>query len=186
LSLRIISGEFGGRRIEAPVGRGTRPTRDAVREAWFNVLKDRLPGSRVLDLFAGSGALGLEALSRGASTVCFVESNRRVCDVLRRNIASLGAGSHCEVRCTDAFRVVEESRRGEGSGWDIVLADPPYAGQEAARLVSGFGRSPYASILCVEHACGTTFPQEPDWHRDYGETALSIFMDSTEGAAADE
>jgi len=186
LSLRIISGEFGGRKIEAPAGHGTRPTRDAVREAWFNVLRDRLPGSRVLDLFAGSGALGLEALSRGASTVCFVESNRRVCDVLRRNIARLDAGSHCEVRCTDAFCVIEESRRGEGGGWDIVLADPPYVGQEASRLVSGFGRSPYASILCVEHAFGTTFPLEPDWYREYGETALSIFVDSTEGVAADE
>jgi 16S rRNA (guanine966-N2)-methyltransferase len=184
--LRIISGEFGGRRIETPVGRGTRPTRDAVREAWFNVLRDRLPGSCVLDLFAGSGALGLEALSRGASTVCFVESNRQVCDVLRRNIAKLGAGTRCEVRCTDAFRVIEESRRGKGSGWDIVLADPPYAGHEASRLVSGFGRSPFASILCMEHALGTTFPHEPYWYREYGETALSIFVDRTEGAAANE
>ena len=186
MSPRIIAGEFGGRSIEAPAGRHTRPTRDAVREAWFSVLTDRLRGSRVLDLFAGSGGLGLEALSRGASAVCFVESDPRVCDVLGRNIATLGAGSRCEVRCTDAFRVIDEARRGEESSWDIVLADPPYGGPAASLLVSRFVRSPYASILCVEHASGTTFPREPDWHREYGKTALSIFLDPTEGAASNE
>ncbi len=182
MSLRIIAGELRGRRIRAPAGRSTRPTGEAVREAWFSVLGYRIVDSRVLDLFAGSGALGLEALSRGAKWVCFVESNRGVLAVLKSNIDTLGVGQRAEVRAEDAHRVVAGlARRSEGS-WDIALADPPYAGDGAVRVVSTFSRSAFASILCVEHAYGVHFPSAPNWQRRYGETALSIFLDPTEGA----
>ena len=82
----------------------------------------------------------------------------------------------------DAHIVVDELARGGPRSWDIVLADPPYSGDGAVRLVSAFSRRAFASILCVEHAPGVDFPSEPDWQRGYGETALSIFLDPSEGA----
>jgi len=182
VSLRIISGEFGGRRIRAPAGLSTRPTRELVREAWFSVLAERVLGSRVLDLFAGSGALGLEALSRGASLVRFVESNRGVLSVLRSNIETLSVAPRTEVLAADAISVVEGLIQAGERAWDIALADPPYASDGAVRLVTAFSRCAFVSILCVEHASAVDFPSEPDWRRSYGETALSIFLDPTEGA----
>jgi 16S rRNA (guanine966-N2)-methyltransferase len=182
VSLRIVAGEFRGRRIEAPAGRSTRPTREAVREAWFNVLGDRVIGARVLDLFAGSGALGFEALSRGAAHVHFVESDRVVLAVLRRNIEALGVRSRTEVTRADALRLVAVPERVAAGSWDLVLADPPYAGDAAVELVSAFVRGALAGILCVEHAVGIDFQVEPHWQRRYGETALSIFLDPSEGA----
>ena len=86
MSLRIVAGEFGGRRIDVPPGRQVRPTGERVREAWFSALGDRIRGAMVIDLFSGSGALGIEALSRGAATVHFVEQDRRCFEVLRHNI----------------------------------------------------------------------------------------------------
>ncbi len=183
MSLRIIAGEYGGRLIETPPGRGTRPTLSRVREAWFSVLEARIPGASVLDLFAGSGALGLEALSRGASHACFVESDPRVVSVLRSNIDKLGASSRATIQCAGADSVIEEAMQGRSGPWDIVLADPPYAGDHAVRLAAAFDRVPFGSILCVEHAPGVHFPREPDWSRRYGETALSMFHDPEEGAA---
>jgi 16S rRNA (guanine(966)-N(2))-methyltransferase RsmD len=182
VNLRIISGEFRGRRIRAPEGRVARPTREEVREAWFNVLGDRMAGSRVLDLYSGSGALGLEALSRGARHVCFVESNRKVLRVLESNIELLGVTDRTAVCPQDALSVAEGLPSTGGRAWDIVLADPPYASDAAARLVLAFKRGAFADILCVEHAPGVVFVCEPDWQRRYGETVLSMFLDTTEGA----
>lgn len=141
-----------------------------------------MEGSRVLDLYAGSGALGLEALSRGASRVCFVESNPDVLSVLRSNIESLGVAHRTEIRAADALGVAGEAAASPRRVWDLVLADPPYAGDGALRLVSAFAHSPFAGALCVEHAPDVHFSTEPDWQRRYGETALSIFLDPSEGA----
>jgi 16S rRNA (guanine966-N2)-methyltransferase len=185
VSLRIIAGEFRGRRIRAPEGRVARPTRDEVREAWFNALGDRVRGSRVLDLFSGSGALGLEALSRGAAYVCFVESNRAVRRVLEGNIELLGVSERSALVSGDALTVAEGLPRTGAHIWDIVLADPPYASDAADRLVAAFKRGAFADILCVEHAPGLDFGCEPDWQRRYGETAVSMFLDPTEGADDD-
>lgn len=182
MSLRIVAGEFRGRRIEAPPGRSTRPTREEVREAWFNVLGERVVGARVLDLFAGSGALGLEALSRGATHVHFVESSRAVLEVLKLNIETLGVASRTEVSRADALTLVSAPERVAAGSWDLVLADPPYGVDAAPELVSAFSHGSFTGILCVEHAAGVDFPVEPDWQRRYGETALSIFLDPSEGA----
>ncbi|MDP2483287.1 MAG: 16S rRNA (guanine(966)-N(2))-methyltransferase RsmD [Candidatus Palauibacterales bacterium] len=183
MSLRIIAGEFGGRRIEAPPGRSTRPTREIVREAWFSVIGDRLPGSRVLDLFAGSGALGLEALSRGAAHVCFVEASPQALAALRRNVRALGVDSRTQVVAGDVFAALGRVARQGSQSWDLVLADPPYGSDAARRLADDFDGSPFADVLCVEHACGLDFAREPDWQRRYGPTALSIFLDPVEGVA---
>src|SRR5215218_2705118 len=102
--MRIVAGEWGGRRIQAPPGRGTRPTTDRVREAWMSTVAPHLPGARVLDLFAGSGALGLEALSRGAASATFVEQDAKALASLRANLDALGAGEAAAVVKGDALK----------------------------------------------------------------------------------
>src|ERR671926_416665 len=121
--MRIVSGRWRGRLIQAPADQRVRPTADRVREAWMSILQNDIPGARVLDLFAGSGALGLEALSRGASWVDFVELGGRSLKALRRNIDALGAAAETTVHRADAVPFVE--RLPEGA-YDIALADPPY------------------------------------------------------------
>jgi 16S rRNA (guanine966-N2)-methyltransferase len=125
--VRIVAGEFRGRRIQAPRGLRTRPTADRVREALFSMLGDVF-GARVLDLYAGSGALGIEALSRGAESVVFVERDARAAAVIERNLASLGL--QAAVVRQDAVRFLG---RAEGP-FDLVFCDPPY---DAASRLAG-------------------------------------------------
>jgi 16S rRNA (guanine966-N2)-methyltransferase len=127
--VRIVAGVYGGRRIEAPRGRSTRPTSDRVREALFSILGP-IEGVRVLDLFAGSGALGMEALSRGAVEAVFVDSDPRAVAVVRRNLAAVGADAPVHTR--DAFAWLEHA----DTTFDLVFADPPYssASRMAGRL----------------------------------------------------
>lgn len=170
--MRIIAGEWGGRRIAAPRGRDVRPTADRIREAWMSALGPRIPGFRVLDLFAGSGALGLEALSRGAREVVFVERARGALRVLRANIDALGAGERCTVVAADAFAWLGGDRPG---AFDVALADPPYAQGTAARLLERFVREPFAAELWIEHRTSETLPEVPGLrHRRYGDTTLTI------------
>jgi 16S rRNA (guanine966-N2)-methyltransferase len=128
--LRVVSGRFGGRRIDAPRGRRTRPTADRVREALFSMLGD-VSGMTVLDLFAGSGALGIEALSRGAGAAVFVDRDPRAVACIRRNLASLGIVA--DVHRRDALAFLESER---GDAFSLVFVDPPYssAGELGRRL----------------------------------------------------
>jgi 16S rRNA (guanine966-N2)-methyltransferase len=141
--MRIVAGRFGGRRLQAPPGRGTRPTSDRVREALFSTL-GRLDGALVLDLFAGSGALGLEALSRGAAHADLVERDARAAAVARANAEALALGpEEVAVLRMPARRALEDARE-RGAAYDLVLLDPPYA--DAPRLgreLSG----PVAAVL---------------------------------------
>ncbi len=122
--VRIIGGRHRGRRLHFSPGRGLRPTPDRVRETLFNWLQGETRGARCLDLFAGSGALGLEALSRGAGCLCAVEQNRTVAQRLRDNIALLTEDAVAEVRQTDALRLL---RTAPDMPFDIVFVDPPFA-----------------------------------------------------------
>ncbi len=121
--MRIIAGELRGRRIEAPEGRETRPMLDRVREALFSTLAPWLEGARVLDLFAGSGSLGLEAVSRGARAARLVESGPRQLALLRKNVSGLGVEERVLVVGGDALA---PASWGEGERYDVVLLDPPY------------------------------------------------------------
>jgi 16S rRNA (guanine966-N2)-methyltransferase len=122
--MRIVAGRFGGRSLIAPRGSSTRPTSDRVREALFSILgADSVEGVRVLDLFAGSGALGIEALSRGASQAAFVDSSSAAVAALRRNLDALGA--EAEVRRQDALAYLRSASR-DGRLYDLVFLDPPY------------------------------------------------------------
>jgi 16S rRNA (guanine966-N2)-methyltransferase len=117
--VRVVAGDFKGRRLHAPRGARTRPTADRVREALFSMLGD-VSGARVLDLYAGSGALGIEALSRGAESAVFVERDQQALAALRRNLEAVGAAA--DVRRQDVLRFLA---RPEGT-FDLVFCDPPY------------------------------------------------------------
>jgi 16S rRNA (guanine966-N2)-methyltransferase len=176
---RIIAGEYGGRRIQTPKGDGTRPTSDRVREALFSSLESELGGFDdlyVLDLFAGSGALGLESLSRGAEHATFVEQDRRAAAVIRSNIKDLGV-EHAEVITWSASAFVERTL--QDPRFELVFIDPPYA--LATDLVTGLVSklSEYSAtdaLFVVERATRDPFvwPEgvEPLKHKAYGETTL--------------
>jgi 16S rRNA (guanine966-N2)-methyltransferase len=167
--VRIVAGEYRGRRLVVPRDGRVRPTGDRVREAWMSILAPELPGGRVLDLFAGSGALGLEALSRGASHATFVELAPASLEALRANIEALGVGGRTTVRRADALRFAQ----GLGAGqYDVAFADPPYGADAAERLVALFRARPFARILSVEHS--TDRPVEGDQTRRYGDTAVTF------------
>ena len=137
----------------------------------MNILQHDIPGSSVLDLFAGSGALGLEALSRGAEHSAFVENDWRALRVLKKNIEALGAGDIAEIQHGDAFRLAA----GLGKhAYDIAFADPPYAGGAAARIAGIWLEQPFARILSVEHDARERLAGSTDTRR-YGSSAITFY-----------
>jgi 16S rRNA (guanine966-N2)-methyltransferase len=180
---RIIAGTAGGRRLAVPAGQGTRPTSDRAREGLFataTAIRGTLHGAMVLDLYAGSGAVGLEALSRGAADVLLIEADARAIRVIRDNVAALGlAGAHVL-----AGRVERALARGPGAGppRDVVFADPPYATTDAevsavlTALLAGRWLAPGA-VVAVERATRSGPHRWPagytaDRARKYGEATL--------------
>ena len=171
--MRIIAGEWGGRPIRAPKGRAVRPTTDRVREAWMAALGSRIVDARVLDLFAGSGALGLEALSRGAKEVVFVERGRGALRSLEMNVEILGAEPRSRIVQMDVLRFL---KRGPAGGFDLALADPPYDCGYAPALLARMVADPFAHELWVEHRSGEAMPAAPGLRqRRYGDTTISIW-----------
>jgi 16S rRNA (guanine966-N2)-methyltransferase len=180
---RIVAGEAGGRRLSVPAGRGTRPTPGRAREGLFATvaaLRGTLSGARVLDLYAGSGAVGLEALSRGAADVLLVESDTRAARVIRENIEALGLPGARLI----ADRVERVLARGPGAQppRDLVFADPPYAtpGEQVQRMLAELrdrGWLAPGSLVIVERSTRSgpvTWPAgyAPDRSRGYGEATL--------------
>lgn len=184
--LRIVAGELGGRRIAAPSGGRTRPTREVVREAWFSALGARVVGARVVDLFAGSGALGIEAWSRGARHVDFVERAGRAVGVLRKNLEDLEIEDTCTVHQRDVGGYLDAAAE-RGEVLDVALADPPYASEWARRLARRLRKRPFARLLCVEHGPGALEGETGVvWQRAYGETLLSFLEPPDETDAVPE
>jgi len=132
--VRVIAGSLKGRTIRTLDGSDVRPTYDRVRESLFSMLEPRLLDARVLDLFAGSGSLGIEALSRGASGAVFVEQRNDVVGLLERNISSLGLEEDSLVVRGDALKLARDGRI-PGGPFDIVFVDPPYASGDAGRAL---------------------------------------------------
>ena len=166
--MRIVGGQWRSRRIEPPPDERARPTTDRVREAWMSILADRLPGARVVDLFAGSGAMGLEALSRGAAACDFVELSPASLAALHRNIAALGA-QNARVHRADALRYAAKL---EPLAFDVAFADPPYTTSHASRIAALFRERPFARILGVEHDRHEDVG--PGDHRRYGMIVLTF------------
>lgn len=178
-ALRIVAGQWRGRRIAVPAG-NVRPTADRVREAWMSIVQPALPDARVADLCAGSGALGLEALSRGAVHCDFVEQDPRVLDTLRENIAALGAGDRATVHRAAALRAVEAAMpEGAAAPWDVAFADPPYGKGIATALAERWLRAPFAAIFGVEHESALTLPVPAAGatadRRHYGTAAITLY-----------
>ena len=169
--MRIIAGEWKGRRFKAPTGIFVRPTPDRVREAWMSIVQLEIPGARVLDLCAGTGALGLEALSRGASRVDFVENDPRSLRVLEENIVGLEAGGRCRVHRAEAMSYLS---KGAHTPWSLAFADPPYHAGLAAQLARLWLGTPFSAIFGVEHEAQEVLPEGGD-RRRYGDTAITIF-----------
>jgi len=167
--MRIVAGSFRGRPLVAPKDPRVRPTSDRVREAWMSIVQEALPGARVLDLFAGSGALGLEALSRGAASAEFVELNPPSLAALRQNIESLGVAPRVVIHRADALRFAARLPPG---AFDLCFADPPYTRDDAGQAVALFRQTAFARILAVEHPARTSLPG--DETRRYGDTAVTF------------
>lgn len=140
-----------------------------MREAWFSILMRSMRGARVLDLFAGSGALGFEALSRGAATVDFVEVRRAALAALKANIRSLKMDARTTIHRVDALKFAERLQPGQ---YDVAFADPPYTGDAAARLVAMFRVTPFARIVSIEHPADRPIPGDDT--RRYGDTAVTF------------
>jgi 16S rRNA (guanine966-N2)-methyltransferase len=171
--MRIVAGEWRGRRIKAPPGDRVRPTADRVREAWMSIVQPRLPGATVIDLFAGSGALGLEALSRGASSAVFVEIGPASLRALGENIDALGAAEAATVRRVDALKFAESL---SAYAFDLAFADPPYGHGAAARLAEIWHATPFARLIGIEHRSGEPMPPGGDSRR-YGSTVVTLYED---------
>ncbi|AUX37416.1 MULTISPECIES: 16S rRNA (guanine(966)-N(2))-methyltransferase RsmD [Sorangium] len=179
--MRVIAGRLGGRRLAAPRGEGTRPTADRVREALFSSLGD-ITGALVCDLYAGTGALGIEALSRGARRAVFVESGRPALATLRENLAALGLADAARVVPLPVERALD--LLADEGPFDLALLDPPYAAlakaaAAAARLAGPLGLLAPTGRLVLEHARRDPSPEIAGLTcaaiRTYGDTAVSFY-----------
>ena len=169
--MRIISGKWRGRRITAPEGGAVRPTGDRVRESWMSIVHQSLPDARVLDLCAGSGALGLEALSRGAASCDFVEQSPSVLAGIRTNLEQLGGHPGAHLHRDDAVRFVAGLSAG---AYDVAFADPPYSADTARQLVESWMAVPFANVFGIEHASSVLLPAIGETRR-YGAASLTFF-----------
>ena len=180
MAVRIIGGQAKGRTLHVGRGATTRPTSGVVRSALFSILTPYLEAVSVLDLFAGTGALGIEALSRGAATADFVEQDPRQCTALRRNLETLGLTERARVRGSR----VEQAIASLPGPYDLVLMDPPYNLPHLEDLLERIAVSPLVgsgTVLAVEHASRQSLPETSGEmalvkRRSYGDTSISIYQ----------
>ncbi|MFA6239994.1 MAG: 16S rRNA (guanine(966)-N(2))-methyltransferase RsmD [Candidatus Hydrogenedentales bacterium] len=180
--LRVIAGEAKGIRLEAPKGSRIRPTLDRVREALFSILGPGLPGSRFADLFAGTGANGIEALSRGAASAVFVDSDTRSLDCVRGNLEKAKFGARGTLRRISIPGGLSALAK-MGGAFDVIYADPPFGYQEYGELISAIsdiGLLGSDGLFVLEHARDEAIPEESGGlkryrHESYGSVGLSFF-----------
>ena len=189
--MRVIAGSRRGRRLSGPGGTSLRPTSDKVREALFSILGTRIPGSRFLDLYAGTGAVGIEALSRGAQIVTFVESDPKAVQIIRKNVTACGLLEQAELRveATQTFLRRPQSWNGP---YDVVFADPPYTDREAVELVLGscsLDLLASEAVMVIEQDARVQLPTSTDRARlmrryEYGDTALFLYGMAPDGSTS--
>ena len=179
--MRVIAGSLKGRRLKGPTWSGLRPTSDKLRETLFNVLAPQIAGARVLDAFAGTGALGIEAFSRGASTVTFIEGDRRAQALIAENLAHCGVATGCAIIRASVERALATLRsRSAFVPFDIVLLDPPYDQLPEEILKDAEAAVAPAGVVVLEHARFRLPPESTGrlvrsrllWS---GDSALSIY-----------
>jgi len=178
--MRIISGTARGRSLTAPAGMNTRPTQDYVRESLFNIIRWDVQEARVLDLFAGTGALSLEAISRGASEAVLIDMDRAACDAIKKNMESTRLGQCCRLIARDYRQAMDQLAR-EGQKFDVVFIDPPYkmenTGEMCAALYDkGLLQKPF--LILVEHRRGMAPLLDERFEafdlRKYGDTEITF------------
>jgi 16S rRNA (guanine966-N2)-methyltransferase len=181
--MRVIAGIYRGRNLRSPPSLQVRPTSDRLRETLFNIIAPRIEGTRFLDLCAGSGAVGIEALSRGAAHVTFVDRSRKLCGLIESNLDLCRVPEdQTEVVMSDALDLLRRASDRNGEPWDIAFFDPPYSTDYAA-VLSAFGRLPLLQddgLLVVEHHHKNELKQEYGELRRWriikqGESCLSFF-----------
>ena len=185
--MRVIAGKYSSRLLKSLKGNALRPTSDRLRETLFNVLSHRVVGSRFLDIFAGTGAVGIEALSRGAMEIVFIENHAPAAALIRRNLESLAVPSGAQVLPLDALRALEKIARKHkptDAPFDFVFLDPPYAEKEQYDRVLGFlGTAPFLatdSVVIAEHRRTFELPRRVGHLLEtrilrQGDAALSFF-----------
>lgn len=191
--MRIIAGEFKGRRLKSPKGMDTRPTTDRVRESIFAILGDIVPGAKVLDAFAGTGAMGLEALSRGASHAVFVDASAAAARVVRDNVEACGAAGVSEVLRMDIRKALSFLARGSRR-FDLVFVDPPYMTGLAQRTLADLDELKMLdtmAIAVVEHSRREEIPAEVGGfslarRERYGDTMVSFYRYAREVAVHED
>lgn len=179
--MQIISGKYKGKKLFTLKGRKTRPTSSKVREAIFNICADKVAGASVADLFAGTGAMGIEALSRGARHAVFVESDPGAAELVKRNLSACRAEDNAKVICMDLLHR-PSLMKGLGPAFDLVFMDPPYnigaIGPSLAALVKNDALAPFATII-IEHSDAELLPAGTSGleiydSRRYGKTLVSF------------
>lgn len=168
--MRIVAGRWKGKDLLSPAG-PVRPTTEALRDAWLSALGEDVKGATVLDLFAGSGALGIEALSRGARRVDFVENHPAALHALKANVAALRMREVTRIFKQDAIPFTR--RLGEGA-YDVVLADPPYGSRKADIIVEHWLATGFSPLLSVEHDAAHPLPGGGET-RVYGQQAVTFY-----------
>ena len=176
--MRVITGKCRGRRLLEPVGRDVRPTTDQVKEAMFNIIQFDVEGRKVLDLFAGTGQLGIEALSRGAADCLFVDSARDSVRLVQENLALCGFTDRARVKSGDALAYLKS-----GEKFDLIFLDPPYAAdllEQALTAIASFDICREHGIIVAESAADKVLPELPAPYRlyreyRYGKIRLSVY-----------
>lgn len=175
--IRIIAGSAKGKRLKTLKGPAVRPTSDKVRGAIFNILGESIIGASVLDLFSGSGALGIEALSRGAKEGVFVDNGIRCISIIKENLSDCGFLG--KVIRGDVYKVIKRLEKGS---FDIVFADPPYGRDLARNLLLELDKSGILKNSCfviIEHSKREYIEESPNWHKlrekRYGDTRVSVY-----------
>ena len=178
--MRIIGGTARGRAITAPAGSKTRPTQDYVRESLFNIIRWDLPEARVLDLFAGTGALSLESLSRGAKDAVLIDMDRDACQAIKKNMETSRLGDRCRLISRD-YRQAMDVLAQEGQKFDVVFIDPPYRMENTGEMCAALydkGLLSDAFLMVVEHRRGRAPLLDARFEafdlRRYGDTEITF------------
>lgn len=180
--VRVICGEAKGRRLKAPADDSIRPTADKAKEALFHIIGEEVRGARVLDLFAGTGNLGIEALSRGARWALFVDVAKKAVAIIRENLALVNCGDRSTILQADVFSTLSLLRR-KGRRFDLVFSDPPYGHQFAKRTLQILAPGHLVEkdgLVIVEHPKNDRLPQQVETllmvdERRFGDTVLTFY-----------
>lgn len=182
LTMRVISGSARGRSLKAVPGMGTRPTTDKVKEAIFSMIGPYFDGEYVLDLFAGTGGLGIEALSRGAESAIFVDMDPKSIEVIKQNLKTVKLESQAEVYRNDAMRAIKALEK-RAKGFDLIFLDPPYKMTNVDEMMLDLAQRGLVqedATVMVEHDASHTYPEQIGDFRqirvaNYGETTVTIY-----------